>query len=506
MEALNIPQVEWSVLLPALTVVGTALVVLIVELFLPRGQHAPLLLIGLLGLGLAGYFQWALWGSSLSTWAETVLTDNIAVLLNLAILVSSGLVLLFADDYLRDRNLRYGEFYPLLLFATAGAMLMTSSTNLMVIFLGLEVLSLALYVLAGLARAEVRSEEAALKYFLLGAFASAFFLYGIALLYGAQGSVDMRDMGARWNASMPGEMTHALLIASLALMLVGLGFKAALAPFHLWTPDVYQGAPTIATAYMAAVSKVAAFGVLLRLLSAAMPMLTLWLPILWALAMLSMLVGNLGALIQRDAKRMLAYSSIGHAGYLAVGLVSMNATGLTGVLFYLMVYALMTVGAFGVLTLMARAGDATTISALRGLARRQPFAGFALAVLMLSLAGIPPTAGFWGKWYLFLGALEAGQMSLAIMLALTSVVGTAYYLGLTFSLYAEPAELPAVRWRIPAPMAICLLVCLIGLIGLGVAPRPLAEPSRHAIGQTAQRTEAVGKVPFSNPPLKDAGR
>ncbi len=483
MEAFGIPQVEWSVLAPLMIVVGTALVVLIGELFLPRGQHAPLMLMGLLGLALAAYFQAALWGSSLSTWADTALTDNIATLLNLVILVSSGLVLLFADDYLRARNIRYGEFYPLLLFATAGAMTMTISTNLMVVFLGLEVMSLALYVLAGLARAEVRSEEAAIKYFLLGAFASAFLLYGIALLYGATGTVDLRELGARWLTTVPGESAHALLIASLVLILIGLGFKAALVPFHMWTPDVYQGAPTVATALMAAISKVAAFAVLMRLLSAAMPMMTLWAPILWWLAALSMVVGNLAALLQRDAKRMLAYSSIGHAGYLAVGLVSMNATGLTGVLFYLASYALMTIGAFGVLSLMARAGDATTIDALRGLSRRQPLTAFAMAIFLLALAGIPPTAGFWGKWYLFLGALEAGQTLLTVLLALTSVVGAAYYLRLLLSLYAEPVDAPAPRWSLPLPMAICLLACMIGLVGLGIVPRPLAESSRQAVSQ-----------------------
>jgi NADH-quinone oxidoreductase subunit N len=487
MEAMSIPQVEWGAMLPLLTVVGTAACVLILELFLPRGQHLPLLLMALLGLGLAGYFQVALWGSSLLTWGETVLVDNLAVLLGLVILLSSGLVLLFADNYLQARGIRYGEFYPLLLFATAGALVMTLSTNLMVIFLGLEVLSLALYVLTGLARAEVRSEEAALKYFLLGAFASAFFLYGMALLYGAQGSVEMRAIGARWLTASQDEMSRTLLIASLGLMLVGLGFKAAMAPFHLWTPDVYQGAPTVVTAYMAAVSKVAAFAVLLRLLSAALPMWELWSPLLWGLAMLSMLIGNLAALVQRDAKRMLAYSSIGHAGYLAVGLVSMNATALTGVLFYLVVYALMVIGAFGVLALMARAGDATTVDALRGLGRRQPFAAFALAVLMLSLAGIPPTAGFWGKWYLFLGALEGGQTVLAVVLALTSVMGAAYYLRLTFSLYAETVQ-PVERWRVPAPMRVCLLACLVGLMGLGIVPRPLAESSRQAVGQQISQT------------------
>lgn len=480
MEAFVKPEITWSALAPIGVVIATALATLITELFLPRGQRAPLVAVGLLGLALAAYFQIAIWQSRISTFADMVVSDSLGAILCLAVLGATALTLLFSEDYLEARGLRYGEFYPLLLFASAGAMAMLTTTNLMVMFIGLEMLSIALYVLSGLSRAESRSEESALKYFLLGAFASAFLLYGIALMYGAMGSVDLRAIPLAWQESEGAQV--ALLTASLVLLLIGLGFKASLVPFHLWTPDVYQGAPTVATAYMSAVAKVAAFGVLIRLMASVAPATDLWMPILWWLSLLSMVVGNAAALIQRDAKRMLAYSSIAHAGYLTVGLVSANATGTTGMIYYLVAYSLMTVGAFGVLTLMARAGDRTTVDALQGLYRRSPFAAHMMAILMLSLAGIPPTAGFWGKWYLFFAAIEANQIILALALALTSVIGAAYYLRLTFSLYAEPHE-PATAWRVPTSMVACLLACALGLIGLGVLPAGLTNAARYAARQ-----------------------
>jgi len=479
MEAFVKPEIAWSAIAPIGIVVATALVSLVVELFLPRSQRAPLVVVGLLGLAIAAYFQIAVWQSSVVTFGEMAVSDPLSALLCLAILGATALTLLFSEDYLQARGLRYGEFYPLLLFASAGAMAMVSTTNLMVMFIGLEMLSLSLYVLSGLSRTESRSEESALKYFLLGAFASAFLLYGIALLYGAQGSVDLRAIPMAWASAGQGDASVALLTASLVLLLIGLGFKASLVPFHLWTPDVYQGAPTVVTAYMSAVAKVAAFGVLIRLMVSVAPLSDLWTPLLWWLSILSMIVGNAAALIQRDAKRMLAYSSVAHAGYLSVGLVSANATGVAGMIYYLVAYSLMTVGAFGALSLMARAGDATTIEALQGLYRRSPFAAHMLAILMLSLAGIPPTAGFWGKWYLFFAAVEANQIVLALALALTSVIGAAYYLRLAFSLYAEPRE-AATAWRIPAPMVACLLACVLGLIGLGVAPARLTDAAKYA--------------------------
>ena len=477
MEAPIKPEIEWSALAPIGVVVATALLLLILELFLPPTRRTPLIVVGLLGLAVAAYFQLAVWQGFVVTFGEMVVADALGSVLCLAVLGATALTLLFSEDYLQARGLRYGEFYPLVLFASAGALAMLTTTNLMVMFIGLEMLSLALYVLSGLARKETRSEESALKYFLLGAFASAFLLYGIALMYGAQGTVDLRAM-----AFPAGEASVALLTASAILILIGLAFKASLVPFHLWTPDVYQGAPTVAVAYMSAVAKVAAFGVLIRLTLSVAPALELWSALLWWLSLLSMLVGNAAALLQRDAKRMLAYSSIAHAGYLTVGLASANATGVAGMIYYLVAYSLMTVGAFAVLSLMARAGDATTVDALQGLYRRSPFAAHAMAILLLSLAGIPPTAGFWGKWYLFFAAVEANQWLLAGVLALTSVIGAAYYLRLMFSLYAEP-RMPTVAWRVPAPVSAALLACALGLIALGVLPASLTDAARHAARQ-----------------------
>ena len=478
MDALVTPEVEWSALAPIGVVVATALLTLVLELFLPPTRRTLLIVIGLLGLALAAYFQLAIWQGFVVTFGAMVVADSLGSMLGLAVLGATALTLLVSEDYLQARGLRYGEFYPLVLFASAGALAMLTTTNLMVMFIGLEMLSLALYVLSGLSRTEARSEESALKYFLLGAFASAFLLYGIALFYGAQGTVDIRTMAFPWGDAS----AVALLTASAILILIGLAFKASLVPFHLWTPDVYQGAPTVATAYMSAVAKVAAFGVLIRLTLSVAPALELWGTLLWWLSLLSMIVGNAAALLQRDAKRMLAYSSIAHAGYLTVGLVSANATGVAGMIYYLVAYSLMTVGAFAVLGLMARAGDATTVDALQGLYRRSPFAAHTMAILLLSLAGIPPTAGFWGKWYLFFAAVEANQWLLAGVLALTSVVGAAYYLRLVFSLYAEPRT-PTVAWRVPAPVSAALLACVLGLIGLGVLPASLTDAARHAARQ-----------------------
>lgn len=264
-------------------------------------------------------------------------------------------------------------------------------------------------------------------------------------------------------------------------MLVGLAFKAALVPFHMWTPDVYQGAPTLVTAFMAAVSKTAAFAVLIRVVAAFAHLQAIWEPVLWLLAVLSMTLGNLLAINQRDAKRMLAYSSIAHAGYLLVGLLSANETGLTGLLFYLIVYSLMTIGAFGVLSLMVRAGDDTSIDALRGLWKRQPFAAAIMAILLLSLAGIPPLGGFWGKWYLFSAAIESSHLGIAMILAINSVIGAYYYLRLTATLYGEnPTDTRPMSWGIPLGMAICLSTCVLGLIALGIVPAPVVEMGRQA--------------------------
>jgi NADH-quinone oxidoreductase subunit N len=480
---LSIPEINWTILLPLLIVAGTALLVLVTESFLKKDHYTPLAIIALAGLAAAAYSQCSLWQTSTRTLNDTFLSDNLSILFSWIIMGATALTLLFADDYLRAKNINYGEFYPMLLFAASGAMIMVSSTDLIVIFLGLEVLSISLYVLAGLSRKEVRSEEAAIKYFLLGAFASAFFLYGAAFVYGALGNVDLANVQQAWQKAQIQQdaLVPGLLLAGAGLMLVGLAFKAALVPFHMWTPDVYQGSPTLVTAFMAAVSKTAAFAVLIRVVGAFIHTQAVWEPVLWLLAALSMTLGNLVAINQRDAKRMLAYSSIAHAGYLMVGLLSTNETGLTGMLFYLIAYSFMTIGTFAVLSLMVRAGDDTSVDALRGLWRKQPFAAGVMAIFLLSMAGIPPLAGFWGKWYLFLAAIESNHLGIAMLLAVNSVIGAYYYLRLTITLYAEnPTDKQAKPWEIPFGMVVCLSVCVSGLILLGVMPAPVVEMGRQA--------------------------
>ncbi|NUL81672.1 MAG: NADH-quinone oxidoreductase subunit N [Armatimonadetes bacterium] len=477
-----LPDIDLISLRPLIIVLGTALVLLIAELFMPKSRNQWLAGLGIFGLLAAGLSQVTIWDVSIRSFGGMMVTDQFSAMLNLILIGATILAFLFADDYLTAKNIHLGEFYPMMLFATAGAMVMVSSTDLIIIFLGLEILSIALYVLTGFARSEVRSEEAALKYFLLGAFASAFFLYGIAMIFGATGGADLTNIASSWTENEGG---RSLLIAGMALLLVGLAFKTALVPFHMWTPDVYQGAPTVVTAYMSAVSKAAAVAVLVRTLGQMYPMKEIWEPALTVIAIASMTLGNLAAIVQRDAKRMLAYSSIAHAGYLMVGMISGNVEGLTGIVYYLVAYSLMSIGAFAVLTLMARAGDDTSLDGLKGLWHRQPVAAAAMLVMLFSLTGIPPSAGFFGKWHLLIGAVQANYIWLAVVLVINSVIGAGYYLNLIRSIYIDsPAEEGAKPWAIPAGLGLCILICAVGLIVFGITPY-LADASRHAVERMA---------------------
>src|SRR5437588_3183219 len=345
-----------------------------------------------------------------------MVNDRFGNVMQLLLVISCGLCIAFSENYLREKRIAFGEFYPLVLWSTSGAMLMATSRNLLVIFLGLEVLSIALYVMAGMSRSEEKSEESALKYFLLGAFASGFLLYGIAFLYGASGSLRIDDIAATWASADP--FARTLLVFGISLILVGLSFKSAFVPFHQWTPDVYQGAPTNVTAFMAAGSKVAAIAALYRVLDASGVMADYWLPGMTVIAVLTMTVGNLIALMQKDVKRILGYSSIAHAGYILVAVLahakSVSNQGSVGLIgfgttaYYLLAYAVMTIGAFAVISLSAKDGrERTTLDDLHGLYKRDPFAAGALVVFMASLIGVPPTAGFIGKLFIFSDALQA---------------------------------------------------------------------------------------------------
>jgi NADH-quinone oxidoreductase subunit N len=368
--------------------------------------------------------------------------------------------------YLIELRIHYGEYYALVLLATAGMMLMVSAVDLVPIFLGLEILSIPIYVLAGFDRRKLQSNESSLKYFLIGSFASALLLYGMALLYGTTGSTDLERIRAGFDAANP------LAVAGLGLVVVGFAFKVSAVPFHQWTPDVYQGAPTSVTAYMAVTVKVAAFATLLRFVAAGVTSSPERLDdVLWALAVATMIVGNVTAVVQDDVKRMLAYSSIAHAGYVLVGFVAGGAQGFAAVLFYLFAYLFMTLGAFGVMVaLTARGRDWDKIDDWAGLARRRPGLAALMTLFMLSLAGIPGTVGFVAKFGVILAAVKAGHVWLAIVAVLTSVVSVYYYLRLPVWMYMrEPGEL-APRSHLDTSEGAVLWVCAFAVVFFGIFP------------------------------------
>jgi NADH-quinone oxidoreductase subunit N len=402
----------------------------------------------------------------------TVAADRFAVLARLLLLVVAALGLLLGYQYFaRSGDEQKGEFTPLLLFATSGMTLIVAAADLIVTFLALEILSLSLYVLTGLTGRRA-ANEAAMKYFLLGAFSSAFFLYGVAMAYGATGTT---KIGAVALALTGGGETHALALLGFALLAVGFGFKVSAAPFHMWTPDVYQGAPTPVTAYMSAATKIAAFGALIRVLDVAFQAMAWdWEPVIWALAAVSIVLGSILAIAQTNVKRMLAYSSIAHAGFILTGLTSPGAAGIRSAMFYLVAYAAMTVGAFGTVMLVSGRGEERTrISDYRGLARTHAGAAALMTLFLLSLAGIPPTAGFIAKVNVFSAAIGAGYWELVLIGVLLSVAAAFFYLRVIVLMYMqEPEDLSAdaiVNEPPPASGAVLVVPAAATLL-LGVFP------------------------------------
>ncbi len=457
-------SLDLALLYPEMVVTAVALVVLLGDtLVRSRGAGGGWLVLGLAGLAGAGGLVWTAGEASFGTLYGR---DGLANALQLVALAVAAVGLLLARDYLVRTGLDRGEYSALLLVSTVGAMLMVSSQDLLFLFVALETLSVPLYVLAGFARDSRRSQEASLKYFLLGSFASGLLLYGVALVYGTTGSTGLARLAAA-EPSFP-------LLVGLGLVVVGLGFKAAAVPFHAWAPDVYEGAPVPAVAFMSVLAKVGAVGALLRLLPVTLPHLVpAWQPLLSAVAAATMVVGNLAALRQTNLKRMLAYSSVSHAGYLFIGVAAGNGAGVWSAVYYLAVYAAMNLGAFGVLTMLERAGvEADEVEDLRGLADRAPAAAAAFALFMASLTGLPPTAGFLGKFYLFTAALQAGLLWLAVVGVLTSVVSVGYYLRAAYAAYTGPGR-AGVRVR-PAPWAgLGLGVSAAATLLFGLLPGPL---------------------------------
>jgi NADH-quinone oxidoreductase subunit N len=503
------PDLSLAALAPLLFLFGAACVGVLIEAFAPRESRHPAQ-VGVALVGTVGGFVSTLLlaGTREVTAGGALAVDGAALFLQATIAGLGALsILLFAERSLdparssfvaaaavpagspRDRELLTAtrvqtEVYPLASFAIGGMMLFVASNDLLIMFVALEVLSLPLYLISGLARRRrLLSQEAAVKYFLLGAFASAFFLYGLALVYGAAGSVRLSEV----QEAVAADGSNVLLVLGLALLLVGLMFKASVAPFHTWTPDVYQGAPTPVTAFMAACTKVAAFGAILRLLYVGFGTDEwTWRPLVYGIAIVSMIVGAVLGLTQSDLKRMLAYSSIAHAGFLLTGVIGFDATGdspgLSATLFYLLVYGLTTLGAFAVLTMIRDGdGEATHLSKWAGLAQRSPLVAAVMTLFLLALAGIPLTSGFTGKFAVFRAAIDDGAWPLAVVALLASAVAAFFYLRVVVLMYfSEPvADGPTVG--VPGlPTTIVLAVTAAATLVLGVVPGSVLDLAGQA--------------------------
>ena len=476
-------------LLPELVLTGWALLLLLFVAW--RHQTVRdlriagwLTLAALLSTAVATWWLW--WNrAGVEGLAAMVAVDDFRWVADWVFLGAAALTVLISFAYLEREQLLAPEYYVLLVFGTLGMMIMAAGADLMVIFLGLELMSVAVYVLAGFDRRRARSAEAALKYFLLGAFASGFLLYGIALSYGATGTTNISLIGAQ--VAFMGQPSVMLLVG-LALLIVGFAFKVAAVPFHMWAPDVYDGAPTPVTAFMATGVKAAAFAALFRVLVAGFAGVAAWHDMLWWLAAITMISGNLFALGQRSFKRMLAYSSVAHAGYLLVAVTAGGSSGTSAFIVYVIAYTLMSLGAFAALTAKGRAGESDVlIDDLAGLAARRPWLAFALAICMLSLLGFPGTAGFIGKWYILIAATSAGQNTLAAILVLTSVVSAGYYLPVIMAMYMkpEPDETAHVDVRLDRWGRAAVLAVVAGLLLFGVWPNRLFDLARSA-GQSVQ--------------------
>jgi NADH-quinone oxidoreductase subunit N len=466
-------------ILPTLILMVWGMGLLLVGLIVP-GKHklAAVAWLSLVGLGAALLASILRWDRPVSGFEGAVALDNFSLFLSIVFALAGALTVLLSIHYLHYRRIARAEFYPLLLFSISGMTLMSSVNDLTVLFIALEMLSIPLYVLAGFALPAPESEESALKYFLLGAFASAFLIYGIALIYGGTGTTALPEIV---EGALDGDL--ALTLAGAGLILVGLAFKVAAVPFHMWTPDVYEGAPTPVAGFMSVGAKAAGFAALGRLFLLTLPSLgDDWGPVVAVIAALTMILGNVVALSQTNIKRMLAYSSIAHAGYLMMGVAARNDRGVTGVLFYLLAYTFTNLGAFAVLTMMAhREEEDLSFAPYTGLAKRRPWVAAAMALFMFSLTGIPPTAGFVGKYYLFWATVEANLIWLALLGVLTSLISAFYYLRVVVGMYFSDPSLDAPT-QTYATLATALFVTAAGTLLLGLWPGPVLDAVQNSLG------------------------
>jgi NADH-quinone oxidoreductase subunit N len=465
---ISLPEVDFGGILPAAILCIAGLVVMIIGLYLRKGAVATSAIISLVGVLVALLANAPLRMLNKPAFSGLISLDAYSWFFNLVILIATGLTVLTSVRYFTDDGLDLYEYFVLLLFSAAGMMFMVSGNHILTIFVGLETLSISIYILSGILPVNLKSKEAALKYIVLGAFSSGIFLYGAALLYGAAGSLSLPALAKYFHA---GQMSR-MALAGMGLLLVGFAFKVAAVPFHMWTPDVYEGAPTPFTGFMSVGVKAAAFAAFARVFFEALTALQVdWTQILWVLAALTMILGNVAALVQENIKRMLAYSSIAHAGYILVGMVAGKEAGTAGMLYYLLAYTFTNVGAFGVVALVGRKGEANVmIDDYRGLAKVHPLLALVMSIFLFSLAGIPPTAGFVGKFTIFSAAISSGYIWLVIIGVLTSAASVFYYFRVIMKMYMEtPEKLPAKLQFGPA-MVLALSIASVVVLYIGIFP------------------------------------
>jgi NADH-quinone oxidoreductase subunit N len=460
--------------LPEIVVTLFGMLIMIVDPLLPeQSPKKPLGVIGIVGTlaGLAAtVYQTGYYGSA---FYNTISVDTFSVFFHFVVLLIALVVILTSFDYLEVQRIRSGEYYGLILFGTVGMMLMSSAVELVLIFIALEISSISTYILAGMRRRAAESAESSLKYFLLGSFATAFFLYGVALVFGATDTTNVYGIAKHLQGQ-----SSTLTYLAVGLMFVGLGFKVASAPFHIWTPDVYEGSPAPVVALMSTGPKAAAFAVLLRVLFATDAPGWFWM--VWLSAVLSMTLGNIGALVQQNVKRLLAYSSIAHAGYLLVAFAAAKELGISAAIFYAASYAAMNVGAFAIVSHLASTDEKyTTLSDYAGLGRRSPVLAAILTIFLLSLIGIPVTGGFFAKFYVFQAALESHLVGLTIIGVINSAIASYYYLRVIIYMYMRDERVDTPVARVPAGLGIALAISLVATIYLGVLPGRVLDYAIH---------------------------
>jgi NADH-quinone oxidoreductase subunit N len=471
LEPIPTPPIDLISLAPVLVLSVFGMMVLITDLFIGKNKSI-LVFMSLIGLLMAAISSLAKFNLPVHSFNGAYVVDHLSVFFTFIFCISSAMAILLSVDFNKREEIKVGEYYSLILFCTVGMIVLASSTDMIMIFLGIEIISISLYILAGVRRKDIKSNEAALKYFLLGAFATGFLLYGMALIYGSTGSTKLSIIS---KVVSEGQIiSEPLMLMGVVLLIIGFSFKIAAVPFHMWAPDVYQGAPTPVTAFMAVGPKAASLAAFYRVMTEAMPELSYsWEILLCIVSVLSMFIGNLGAIMQTNIKRLIAFSSVSHVGYLLIAIIAKSSLSSSSLMFYMLTYAFMIFGVFGIVILLGRKGDENLeIENYSGLAYKHPIIALTMTIFLLSLGGLPPLAGFVAKFYIFSAALKEGYLILVIIAVLNSAISLYYYLKVIVFMYMKE---PVKPFNITlSPMTLLVIaISVFGTVQLGIYPDPI---------------------------------